>query len=76
MPTNLRGEGDRIGFCSSGSDEPAHVHVHRSGNDAKFRLAPVQLSGNNGFREVELREIVLILQRHEIMQLEAWNETE
>ena len=76
MPTILREKGYRIGFYSSEPDEPAHVHVRKNGNEAKFWLDPVQLSWNKGFREAELREIARVLQRHEIMLLNAWNETE
>lgn len=76
MPTILREKGYRIGFYSSEPDEPAHVHVHKAGSEAKFWLAPVQLSWNKGFRESELREIARILEQHETQLLEAWNETE
>jgi hypothetical protein len=76
VPTILRVKGYRIGFYSSEPDEPAHVHVSKAGNEAKFWLSPVQLSWNKGFREVELREIARILQAHETELLEAWNETE
>ena len=53
-----------------------HVHVHKSGNEAKFWLSPVQLSWNRGFREAELREIAGILEIYEQQLIEAWNETE
>ncbi len=76
MPTVLREKGYRIGFYSSEPDEPAHVHVHKSGHEAKFWLAPVQLSWNKGFRESDVREIARILGDHETELLEAWNETE
>jgi hypothetical protein len=76
VPTVLRVKGYRIGFYSSEPDEPAHVHVHKGGHEAKFWLAPVQLSWNKGFREVELREITRILEMHEAKLIELWNETE
>jgi hypothetical protein len=76
VPTILREKGYRIGFYSSEPDEPAHVHVRKAGSEAKFWLAPVQLSWNKGFRESELREIARILQDNETRLLEAWNETE
>ena len=74
MPTVLRVKGYRIGFYSSEPDEP--VHVHKAGHEAKFWLAPVQLSWNKGFREAELRGIARILATHEAKLIEAWNETE
>ena len=76
MPTVLRVKGYRIGFYSSEPDEPAHMHVQKAGNEAKFWLAPVQLSWNKGFREVELREIARILEAREAELIELWNETE
>ncbi len=76
MPTILREKGYRIGFYSSEPDEPAHVHVIKGGCEAKFWLAPPQLSWNKGFRETDLREIANILETHETKLLKAWNETE
>ncbi len=76
VPTVLRVKGYRVGFYSSEPDEPPHVHVQKSGNEAKFWLGPVQLSWNKGFREAELREIIRILEAHEAELLDAWNETE
>ena len=63
----LRVNGYRIGFYSSESDEPAHMHVVKAGCEAKFWHGPVQRTWNKGFRKAELRGIDLI---------EAWNETE
>ena len=76
MPTVLRIKGFRIGFYSSEPDEPAHVHIHKAGCEAKFWIAPVQLSWNKGFRVADLRAIARILAAHEVALLEAWNETE
>ncbi|MBI4659747.1 MAG: DUF4160 domain-containing protein [Verrucomicrobia bacterium] len=76
MPTVLRQRGYRIGFYSSEPDEPAHVHVRKAGCEAKFWLAPIQISWNKGFREAELGEIVRILESHENELLDAWNATE
>ena len=76
MPTVLRIKGYRVGFYSSEPDEPAHVHVHKGGCEAKFWLGPVQLSWNKGFRESDLREIARILATHETQLMEAWNEAE
>jgi hypothetical protein len=76
VPTVLRVKGYRIGFYSSEPDEPMHVHAQKASNEAKFWLAPVQLSWNKGFREAELREIARILEAHEAELIELWNETE
>ena len=76
MPTVLRVRGYRIGFYSSEPDEPAHVHVHKAGHEAKFWLAPVQCGWSKGFRQAELREITRILTAHQAQLLEAWNAAE
>lgn len=76
VPAVLREKGYRIGFYSSEPDEPAHAHVRKAGCEAKFWLAPVQLSWSKGFRAGDLREIARILQDHEAALLKAWNETE
>ena len=76
MPTILRVKGYRVGFYSSEPDEPAHVHVQKAGCEAKFWLSPVQLSWNKGFREAQLKEIVRLLEKNQLMLIEAWNETE
>jgi hypothetical protein len=52
------------------------MHVQKAGHEAKFWLAPVQLSWNKGFREAELREISRILEAREDQLIELWNETE
>jgi hypothetical protein len=72
----LRERGYRIGFYSSEPDEPAHVHVHKAGHEAKFWPAPVQCAWNKGFRQGELREITRILTAHETKLLEAWDAIE
>src|SRR2546429_8113072 len=54
MPTVLRIQGYRVGFFSADWDEPAHVHVTKSGNTAKVWVNPVQLAFNAGYRRDEL----------------------
>lgn len=76
MPTILRFRGFRIGFYSSEPDEPVHVHVHKTGAEAKFWLDPVQLSWSRGFRESDLRELVIVLEENRELLLKAWNEAE
>jgi hypothetical protein len=76
VPTILRTKGYRIGFYSSEPDEPAHVHVHKAGCEARFWPSPMQLSWNKGFRQAQLHEIARILDEHEAGLLEAWNEAE
>jgi hypothetical protein len=73
VPTILRQQGFRFGFFSSEPDEPAHVHVHKAGAEAKVWLDPVQLEWSRGFRDTELRDIIRIVEDHQTQLLEAWN---
>ena len=74
MPTVLRSGPYRIYFVSHDLNEPAHVHVDRDDQSAKFWLAPVALARNLGFNAVELRRIERLVAENEPQLLEAWNE--
>jgi uncharacterized protein DUF4160 len=74
MPTVLRGGPYRIYFFSHEHEEPAHVHVDRDDQSAKFWLAPVLLAGNIGFSGIELRRIQRLIAQHETSLLESWDE--
>jgi len=49
----LRSGPYRVYFFSHEPNEPAHVHVDRDDQSAKFWLRPVGLALNLGFRENE-----------------------
>lgn len=72
MPTLMREAGFRIYFYSHEPNEPAHVHVDRTGNSAKYWLSPLHLAANNGFSSKELKEIREILSNHREPLMEAW----
>jgi hypothetical protein len=74
MPTLLRSGPYRIYFVSHDLNEPAHVHVDRDDQSAKFWLAPVDLARNLGFSAVELRRIQRLVVENEQRLLEGWNE--
>ncbi len=74
MPTVLRSGPYRVYFHSHEPNEPAHVHVDRDAQSAKFWLSPVRLAKNLGFSAVELRRIQRLLENHEAVLLEKWNE--
>ncbi len=57
MPTLLRMKGYRFFVFSNEGNEPAHIHVTKDGNVAKFWLGPVCLASSRGFRSREMREI-------------------
>jgi len=74
MPTILRIKGFRVFFFSHEGDEPAHVHVRKGDGVAKFRLGPVKLQYNDGFKNRDLTAIVAILEAHEEELIRKWNE--
>ena len=74
MPTVLRPGPYRVYFHSHEPNEPPHVHVDRDNESAKFWLTPTALARNLGFSPVELRRIQRIIEEHEGVLLEKWNE--
>ena len=73
-PTVLRSGPYRIYFHSHEPNEPAHVHVDRDDQSAKYWLSPVALARNLGFGEKELNTIQRLIEQHERELLEAWND--
>jgi len=74
MPTVLRAGPYRFFFYSGDGHEPAHIHVERDANVAKFWLDPVRLARSGGFRRTELRDIANLVSAHAQTLLEAWND--
>lgn len=74
MPTVLRIGRFRFYFFSNEREEPPHIHVKAAENQAKFWLNPTQLASNYGFGTGDLKEIERLVEQHESMFLEAWNE--
>jgi hypothetical protein len=61
-------------FFSNESGEPAHIHVRRDRNVAKFWLQPVALASSGRFSARELRDIERIVSEHAHQLLESWHE--
>ncbi len=57
MPTVLQVSPYSFIFFSSDRGEPAHIHVKRDRQIAKFWLEPISLEKNRGFKEHELNQI-------------------
>ncbi len=74
MPTIIRIGPYRLFFYSADGHEPAHVHVERDDELAKFWLDPVRLASSGGFRRAELKAIDRIIRDHQPELLRAWNE--
>ena len=73
MPTILRTGHYRFYSCSHEPNEPAHVHVDRDDQSAKFWLSPVSLAVNLGFSPLELRRIQALVNQKDSLHLEEWN---
>lgn len=73
MPTVLRIGPYRFYFFSHEPNEPAHIHVDREDQSAKFWLAPVALARNIGYNARELRDVERMVSQHQQKLLEAWN---
>jgi hypothetical protein len=77
MPVILRLNGYRFFFYSNEGDplEPAHIHVSKSGDEAKIWLEPiVALARNDGFNARDLREFLTIAVDNQAFFVEKWNE--
>ena len=74
MPVVLRIGRYRFFFFSNEGQEPPHIHVRASGDEAKFWLDPVQLAANYGFNASEINEIERLVKEHRDDLLEAWHE--
>jgi hypothetical protein len=53
---------------------PAHVHVERDENVAKFWLDPVRLHTSGGFGRTEVGRIQKLVDEHREILLRCWNE--
>lgn len=74
MPTILKVGAYRFFFYAGDREEPAHIHVVRDENIAKFWLEPIRLQGSGGFSRVEITKIRKIINEHHSKLLEAWHE--
>lgn len=75
MPTVLQIGPYVFIFFSSDRGEPAHIHVKRDRQIAKFWLEPVvALTVNHGFKEHELSKIERLVSDNRERFLEAWND--
>jgi len=74
MPTVLQVSPYSFIFFSSDRGEPAHIHVKRDRQLAKFWLSPVSLAKNRGFKDHESNDISQLVEKHEQTLLEAWHD--
>jgi hypothetical protein len=74
MPTVLRVGPYRFFFYAGDRDEPAHIHVERGEELAKFWLEPVRLQRSTGFGRVELARVHRLVVTHRERLLRSWHE--
>lgn len=74
MPTILRLNSYRFYFFSHEPNEPPHIHVDRDEASLKAWLEPVALARNRGFRPREINAILVMVEEHRPVLLEAWYE--
>ncbi|MBD1909653.1 MULTISPECIES: DUF4160 domain-containing protein [unclassified Leptolyngbya] len=74
MPTVLQVGPYSFIFFSSDRAEPAHIHVKRDRQLAKFWLIPIALEKNRGFKEHELNDIKKVVEEYHQTLLEAWHD--
>jgi len=75
MPTVLRWNGYRFFFFSNEGDpiEPAHVHVRKDRNVAKFWLEPrVALSESYGMSSQELNKLQKVVENNAKLLKKTW----
>ncbi|MCQ3939464.1 MAG: hypothetical protein DPW18_20825 [Chloroflexi bacterium] len=65
MPVVLRVNGFKFFFYQADvANEPAHVHVAKDGNEAKFWLDPIRIAREGRFRKSDLRDIERIIREN------------
>jgi hypothetical protein len=71
-PTVLRSGPYRFFFYAGDKDEPAHIHVERDGDIAKFWLDPIRLQNSGGFGRNEIGKIQGIITENQQKLLRSW----
>ena len=61
-------------FFSSDRGEPAHIHLKRDRQIAKFWLDPISVEKNRGFQEYELNQIARLVEENQTVLLDAWRD--
>lgn len=74
MPTVLKVQGYRFFFFSQEGNEPPHIHVEHGDKVAKYWLNPTNLASSYGFRSHELSKMRMLVNEHNELFLEKWDE--
>ncbi|MEM9338033.1 MAG: DUF4160 domain-containing protein [Bacteroidota bacterium] len=74
MPKVLEVNGYKF-YIYTDDHVPVHVHVWKSGSEAKVIVVPeIMLKDNYGFKSKELRQIIDVLEEHYEFIIEKWHE--
>lgn len=73
MPTIFTVFGLHFMFYSD-DHEPVHVHIKKDGNEAKFRVQPVEMVFNHGFKRHELSLIKSLVEENADVIAERWRD--
>ena len=72
-PTVLKYKGFRFFFFSA-EEKRMHIHVVSNGAEAKFWVEPsIKMAVNNGFSNIEVKEIEKIVKENEKKIRDSWN---
>jgi hypothetical protein len=72
MPTIFSERGYRFYFYEADLDEPMHVHITKSGREAKIWVESMRVASAGGFKSHELNEIERIIEEHYGKIVAAW----
>jgi hypothetical protein len=73
MPTILRENGYRFFFFSN-EHLPKHIHVEKSEKYLKVEIETLAILDSFKMTTKEQKEVVVIVEKHQKLLLEAWNE--
>jgi len=70
----LRSGPYRFFFYGGDASEPPRIHVERDDCECKFWLDPIRFERSEGFRSRDIQLIQSLVEQHQEMFSEAWNE--
>lgn len=74
MPTVFIANGVRFFFFSNEGNEPVHIHVQKAEKLAKFWMDPICLARNYKFSSLELKKIMITIEKHEDEIRRKWDD--
>ncbi len=72
MPKFLEVNGYKFSVYANECHEPPHVHIRKSGCEAKYWLEAEEFHDEDGYNKSEIKKIKDILDEHNANLIEAW----